>query len=42
MRGECEKIGDHLWEDLANSGYKPDRMHNFFKNHPYIFLATHL
>jgi len=34
MRGECEKNGDHPWEDLANSGYKPDMMHNFF----YIIL----
>jgi hypothetical protein len=30
MRGESEKIGDHPWEDLANSGYKLDMMHNFF------------
>jgi hypothetical protein len=29
MRRECEKNGGHPWEDLANSGYKPDMMHNF-------------
>ncbi len=41
MRGECEKIGDHPWEDLANSGYKLDMMHKFFFYHPFIFLATY-
>ncbi len=37
-----KKNGDHPWEFLANSGYKPDMIHNFFKNHPFVFLATHL
>jgi hypothetical protein len=34
------KNGDHPWEDLAKSGYKPHVECKSF-NHPFIFMATH-
>ncbi len=34
--GRCEKSGNHLEEDLAKSGYKPNMKSKFF-NCPSIF-----
>jgi hypothetical protein len=35
----CRKSGDHFYEDLAKSGYKP-RINYKITNHPSICLAT--